>query len=69
MPPFGPVFLHGCSVCNACSIYLYGDPETVVFRGDRKAVIFKDDREAVNCPLELVRDPVWGGRIRFPLLR
>jgi hypothetical protein len=39
--------LHGCSVSNACSIYLYCDPETVI------------------CPLELVRDPVRGGRIRF----
>ena len=25
-----PVFLHGCSVCHACSIYLYGDPRRVI---------------------------------------
>ncbi len=57
-PPFRRVFLQGCSVSNVCSIYLYGDPERS---------FFKDDREAVNCPLELVRDPVRGGRTRLPL--
>jgi len=57
-PPFRRVFLQGCSVSNACSIYLYCDPETV---------ISNDDRQAVNCPLELVRDPVRGGRTRLPL--
>ena len=25
-PVISPVFLHGCSVCYAGSIYLYGDP-------------------------------------------
>jgi hypothetical protein len=32
-----------------------------------KTVIFSDDRQAVDCPLELVRDPVRGGRTRLPL--
>jgi hypothetical protein len=55
-PPFRPVFLHGCSFCNACSIYLYCDPEPAVP---------KNDRDVVNCPLECWFDPVRGGRIRL----
>jgi len=49
-----------CSVSDASSIYLNRDPETVTPSGDR---------QVVYCPLELVRDPVRGGRTRFPALR
>jgi len=52
-PPFRPVFLHGCGFSNACSIYLYVTPERSPYHG----------REVVNYPLELVLDPIRGGRI------
>lgn len=49
-PLICPVFLHGCSVSNARSIYLRLGFVNQILR-----------------PVELVRDSVWGGRIRSPL--
>jgi hypothetical protein len=68
--PLGPAFVSLTRLHFAlysCRVAAFATPAASICTVTPKRSFLATAANRVNCPLELVRDSVWGGRIRLPL--